>query len=62
MLIKLKVKILEEYRTQSVFASCCGRPENWISRIVQQRDVPSAKDKSLICRKLKIKDEREYFN
>jgi hypothetical protein len=61
MLTKLKVQVLEKYRTQAHFAACCGRGENWISRIVQERDVPSVKDKSLICRKLGIENPDDYF-
>lgn len=61
MLAKLKLKILERYRTQSRFAVSCGRTEGWISRIIQERDVPSAEDKVLICRKLRIKNPEDYF-
>lgn len=61
MLIKLKFRILEKYRTQSVFAICCGKPDGWISRIIQGRDVATKKDKELICRKLVIQDPEEYF-
>ena len=61
MLTKLKVRILENYRTQAHFAACCGRGENWISRIVMERDAPSKKDKTLLCRKLRIENPDDYF-
>ena len=64
MLIKLKVRILERYRSQSRFATCCGKGrkgENWISRIIQERDIPSEKDKALIIRKLRIENPDEFF-
>jgi len=61
MLTKLKVRILEKYRTQSRFAVCCGQGENWISRIIQERDVPSDESRNLICRKLQIKNPAKYF-
>lgn len=61
MLMKLKVRVLEKYRTQSRFAVSCGKGENWISRIIQQRDAASEQDKELICRKLKIENPEDYF-
>lgn len=61
MLLKLKMRIIERYRSQSRFAVACGRGENWISRIIRQRDVASPEDRQLICRKLRIQDEKEFF-
>jgi len=63
MLAKLKLRIIERYRTQSRFSVSCGRPEHWISRIVQQRDVASDDDRRLIARKLRIRDAevKEFF-
>jgi len=65
MLLKLKIAILSsEYRTQSHFATCCGKGrkgEQWISRIIQGRDVASPRDRKLICKKLRVQDEKELF-
>ena len=61
MLSKLKCRILEKYRTQSRFAVCCGKPEGWISRIIQRRDVATKEDREQICRKLGIQNPAEYF-
>lgn len=52
----LKCRILERYRTQARFAVACGKPENWISRIIMGRQLPTAEEKDLICRKLGIAD------
>jgi len=54
MLLKLKGKIVERYRTQSRFAVCCGKPENWISRIITNRDKPTEQDINIFRVKLKI--------
>jgi len=62
MLTKLKIRIIERYHTQARFAAAAGRGENWLSRIVQERDTPSDKDKALICRKLQIQNPEEYFS
>jgi len=61
MLAKLKVLIIERYRTQARFGAACGKGENWISRIIQRRDNPSEEDKNLICRKLRIQNPKDYF-
>ena len=61
--LKLKFRIIEEYRTQARFAVCCGRKENWISRIVQGRQLPTPVEKEKIRVKLKIPKEEidSYF-
>lgn len=52
--LKLKFRIIERYGTQSHFAICCGRNDNWISRIIQKRQSPSEQEKEQIRIKLKI--------
>lgn len=63
MLIKLKGKIVERYRTQHRFAVCCGKRENWVSRIITERDVLNEQDKEIFQRKLNIPDAEldSYF-
>ena len=62
--LKLKFRIIERYRTQSRFAVCCGRGDNWISRIIQERQLPTPEEKEQIRIKLKIKPEDidSYFD
>lgn len=61
--LNLKMRILEKYRTQSRFAVCCGKPENWISRIIQGRQEPTPEEKEKIKLKLQIPDDEidSYF-
>lgn len=61
MLLKLKAKIIERYRTQSRFAVCCGKHEPWISRIITGRDSATPEEKKLIAMKLRIQDIDAYF-
>ena len=61
MLAKLKCRILEKDKTQSIFAVSCGKSEGWISRIIQGRDIATKEDKELICHKLRIKNPEDYF-
>lgn len=58
---KLKFRIIERYRTQSRFAVSCGRQDQWISRIITGRSQPTEEEKRMICRKLKIENQEEYF-
>jgi hypothetical protein len=62
--LKLKFRIIERYRTQSRFAVCCGRNDNWISRIIQKRQLPDEQEKEQIRIKLKISpaDIDSYFS
>ncbi|MBW1814499.1 MAG: DUF739 family protein [Deltaproteobacteria bacterium] len=62
--LKLKFRIIEHYGTQAHFAVCCGRKENWISRIVQGRQLPKPAEKQKIRMKLKISEEEidSYFS
>ncbi len=60
---KLKALIIEKYRNQSRFAVCCGKKEQWISRIIHLRQEPTAEEKTKIQRKLNIPDTEieSYF-
>lgn len=55
--LKLKFRIIERYRTQSRFAVACGRHDNWISRIIQKRQLPAPEEKEQIRVKLRISHE-----
>jgi transcriptional regulator with XRE-family HTH domain len=61
--LKLKFRIIERYRTQSRFAVCCGKNDNWISRLIQGRQLPTLEEKRQIQTKLQIKPENidSYF-
>jgi len=52
--LKLKFRIIKQYRTQSRFAVSCGWPENLISRIIQGRQLPTPEQKNKIQVKLRI--------
>lgn len=60
---RLKARIIERYRTASRFAVACGRNDNWISRLIQGRQLPTAEEKQKIQFKLKIPEEEidSYF-
>ena len=61
---KLKARIVERYRTQSRFAVACGRNDNWISRIIQNQQLPTPEEKRKIQVKLQIPVEEidSYFS
>ena len=59
--LKLKLRIIEWYRTQSRFAVACGKKDNWISRIITGRQLPTEEEKKMICTKLKIENADDYF-
>lgn len=61
MLLKLKAKIIEKYRTQSRFAICCGKPEQWLTRIITGRQKPTDEDKKIFKTKLRIENIDEYL-
>lgn len=61
MLLRLKMKILENFPSQVSFAISCKRDGNWISRIIRGRDIPNQRDRVLICQKLGVEDEKEIF-
>jgi len=62
MNIKLKFKIIELYGTQSRFAGKCGRNDNWISRIVTGRQLPTEQEKKVLCENLNIENIEPYLN
>lgn len=61
--LKLKFRIIEQYRTQARFSAACGRNYNWISRLVQGHQLPTAAEKQKIRLKLGIPEEEidSYF-
>jgi len=61
MLLKLKARIIEKYRSQSRFAVCCGKTEQWLTRIITGRQMPTDADKELFKRKLSIQNIDEYL-
>lgn len=56
MRTNLKTLIIEKYRNQSKFAICCGKPEQWISRIINCRQEPTVEDIDIFKRKLGAED------
>jgi len=62
MLLKLKAKIIEKYRTQSRFAVCCGKKEQWLTRILTERQLPTPEEKQLFAMKLNIENIDDYFH
>ena len=61
MLLKLKARIIEEYRTQSRFAAACGKKEQWLTRILTGRQTPNPNELMLLVTKLGITDINKYF-
>jgi len=61
MLKKLKIKIINEFDTQTEFARKCGKTDNWLSRIITQRQKPTNKEKRLIAQELKIEDIENFL-
>lgn len=61
---KLKARIIEKYRTASRFAICCGRNDNWISRLIKGYQLPTPAEKEQIRLKLRIPEEEidSYFS
>ncbi len=66
MRLWLKVKILDNYKTQRAFAVSCSRTEDWISRIVRGIKDPPKEEKELIAQKLGASDPEQidhlFFN
>ena len=61
MNLQLKFKILERYGSQSHFAQVLGRNDNWISRIVCGRQLPTKEERQLIANQLKIENIDYYL-
>ncbi|MDY6895905.1 MAG: helix-turn-helix transcriptional regulator [Thermotogota bacterium] len=61
MYYKLKVKILEKYGTQAAFARECGRNDNWISRIITGRQMPTKEELALISKKIGTENIKNYM-
>lgn len=63
MCLKLKLRIIELYRTQSRFAAALGKKDIWLSRIIQGRQLPTGQEKEQIRVKLQISPEdiNDYF-
>ena len=59
---KFKLKILEQYGSQSAFARVCGKSENWVSRIITGRQRPSKSDLVLISTNIVVKDIDALFD
>jgi hypothetical protein len=61
MRAKLKILILEKFGSQSDFAKACRRNDNWISRIICERQKPTPKEMDLIAGKLGLYDIEDYI-
>ncbi len=54
MLLKLKGRIIERYRSQWRFAAACGKDASWISQIIQGNKLPTPEEKEKFRIKLQI--------
>jgi len=54
MRLWLKMKIIGIYGSQAKFAIACGKTDNWISRIITERESPNEEEKQLIISKLGV--------
>ena len=57
MNLKLKMKILEKYRTQADFAKVTGTHETIVSRVINERQKLSPVDQELWAKKLGTQPE-----
>jgi transcriptional regulator with XRE-family HTH domain len=58
MRLWLKVKILDNFKTQRALALACSKTDNWISKIVLGIKDPSEEEKIMIAQKLGISVEQ----
>ena len=57
----LKFQIFLKFGTQSKFAKSCGRNDNWISRIITEKQNPTKEEKQMISSKLgEYNDDRLF--
>lgn len=56
MRTNLKTLIIKKYRNQSRFAVCCGKTEQWISRLINCRQEPTTEDIEIFKRKLGVEN------
>lgn len=63
MLLKLKARIIEKYARTGRFAVACGKGEQWLSRIICERQKATAEEKEMFRTKLQLEDENfeKYF-
>lgn len=57
----LKIQILLQYPTQREFALATRKPEDWLSKIIHGKKIPSEKDKKLIMDCLGLKNADYIF-
>ncbi len=58
---RLKIKIIEKFDTQTIFARRCNKSDNWVSRIITRRQIPTDAEKELIASNLGIEDIELYL-
>ena len=58
----LKLKIYEQFRTQSDAAMCFGMREDRLSQIIHGRRTPTDDEKRKICEKLKTEEADLFLN
>lgn len=61
MNLQLKFIILKHYGSQSRFAKVLGKNDNWISRIVCGRQLPTREEKTQIAELLNIECVDSYL-
>lgn len=52
MNLKLKIKIIENFDSQTEFAKATGIPENLVSRFIRRHREPSAQQKKIMAEAL----------
>ena len=57
----LKIEILRRFKTQRAFAKACGKPEDWLSRVICGVREPTEEEQRLICEKLGVDDPSQIF-
>jgi hypothetical protein len=58
---ELKAQIIRKFSTITAFARAIGAREDWVSKIIHGRVIPTAEERVLICKKLGVR-ESEIFS
>lgn len=61
MRLKLKMKVLSLYGSQTSFALACKKRDDWLSKIIRGRRDPSEADKKNILENLGLNFEGDLF-
>ena len=61
MRVWLKVRILTVYGRQNKFAKLIGKPDVWLSRVINNKAEPTESEKKFIAGKLGVEDVESLF-